>query len=466
LPPNLFYGTGIPACIIVLDKENAESRKGIFIIDASKGFMKDGNKNRLREQDIHKIVDVFNKQIELEKYSKIVSLSKIEENEFNLNITRYIDTQEAEDIQDIEAHLLGDIPDSDIKALNNYWEVYPSLRNDLFAKSNRKNYSKLKIAQEEIKQTIFSHPEFLDYNKKVNTVFDKWKNKNTPILKGMKIGIKPKKLIHNLSEDLLSHFSNLNLIDKYDIYQHLLTYWMETMQDDVYDIADDGWKAGNEVEWDAKGKIFEGRLIPKKLIINRYFDKEQKAIEILESEREDYSRQLEEIEEEYGGDDGLLEEVKNEKGKILRKSVVERIRVLIQAKPLEYTHLAADAPVENDNEENELSILRKYLDISDKESEIGKKQTEALKELDKKVLDKFKILSEDEIKVLVVDDKWISTIYNDVQSELQRISQRLTQRIKELAERYETPLPQLNNEVQSLEKKVHTRLSKIGFEWK
>jgi type I restriction enzyme M protein len=160
LPANLFYGTGIPACIIVLDKENAENRKGIFMIDASKGFVKDGNKNRLRAQDIHKIVDVFNRQLEIPKYSRMVSVVEIEEKEFNLNIPRYIDSQEAEDIQDIEAHLKGDIPTHDIDDLQNYWDVYPTLKTSLFGQSKREGYSMLKIVQEEIEHTIFSHPEF------------------------------------------------------------------------------------------------------------------------------------------------------------------------------------------------------------------------------------------------------------------------------------------------------------------
>ena len=119
LPPNLFYGTSIAACLIVIDKENAENRKDIFMIDAGKGFIKDGNKNRLREQNIHKIVDTFNNRIEIPKYSRIIPVSEIADskNDYNLNIPRYIDSQEAEDLQDIEAHLLGDIPNRDIDDL-------------------------------------------------------------------------------------------------------------------------------------------------------------------------------------------------------------------------------------------------------------------------------------------------------------------------------------------------------------
>ena len=148
LPPNLFYGTGIPACIIILDKENAENRKGIFMIDAGKSYIKDGNKNRLRSQDLHKIVDVFTKQLELPKYSRIVSITEIEKNEYNLNIPRYIDSGELEDIQDIEAHLLWGMPNIDIENLWNYWDVYPTLRKALFEPSKRSGYSQLLITQD------------------------------------------------------------------------------------------------------------------------------------------------------------------------------------------------------------------------------------------------------------------------------------------------------------------------------
>ena len=134
LPANLFYGTGIPACILVLDKENAAARKGIFMMDGSKGFMKDGPKNRLREQDIHKIVDTFTSQTELPRFSRMVQVAEIADpkNAFNLNLPRYIDSTEPEDIQDIDAHLRGGIPDRDIDALDAYWKIMPGLRAALF----------------------------------------------------------------------------------------------------------------------------------------------------------------------------------------------------------------------------------------------------------------------------------------------------------------------------------------------
>ena len=450
LPPNLFYGTGIPACIIVVDKENAENRKGIFMIDASKSFMKDGNKNRLREQDIHKIVDVFNKQTEIEKYSRMVSVAEIETNEFNLNIPRYIDGQEDEDIQDIEAHLQGDIPTVDIDALHAYWEVYPSLRKRLFTAGSRKNYSKLVIQHDQIKNIIFSHPEFTAYSQKVQDVFTQWKKKTMPKLKGIVITDKPKKLIHAISEDLLQSFFNLSLIDKYDIYQHLLTYWAETMQDDLYSLSDDGWEVGREIEKNEKNKEWQGRIIPKELIINRYFAPEQKAIEKLEADCDAIVRQMDEMEEEHGGEEGLLADPKNDKDKINKASVQKRLKEI---------HGDKDAAEER-------KVLQDYLKLAEQETEAGKKIKEARIALEKKVLEKYKALSVHEIKVLVVEDKWLARLENDVQSEMQRISYRLTVRIKELAERYENTLPSLGKNVKELEKNVNAHLGKMGFVWK
>jgi len=459
LPANLFYGTGIPACIVVLDKENADKRKGIFMIDAGKGFIKDGNKNRLREQDIHKIVDVFNKQLEIPKFSRMVSVAEIEEKEFNLNIPRYIDSTETEDIQNIEAHLLGDIPNEDIDALQNYWTVYPSLKKHLFEKSKRANFSALTIDNDQIKQSIFSHHEFTSYSAKVNNVYIIWKNKNTPICKAISTDTKPKKFIHALSEDLLQTFSNLQLIDKYDIFQHLMNYWLETMQDDCYLIVSDGWEVGNEIEWTKKE--FEGKLIPKQLLIKQYFDTEQKAIEQLEATRDAITVQLEELEEEHGGDEGYFADF----DKINKNTVQARLREITIAK----NKTAKDdlkLVAEQGTSYGEKAVLEKYLKLTDQISNANKKIKEAQAELNVKQLEKYKTLTETEIKTLVVDLKWMATMEQSVKTEMQRISQRLTQRIIELADRYEMPMPRLLEEVSQLEKKVNTHLTKMGFVWK
>ena len=436
LPPNLFYGTGIPACIIVLDKENAANRSGIFMIDASKGFLKDGNKNRLRHQDIHKIVDVFNKQIEAPKYSRMVPVAEIAANDYNLNIPRYIDSTEAEDVQDIEAHLLGGIPNYDIDVLDNYWQVFPTFKQQLFEAGPRAGYSQLRVDVAQIKPTIFTHPEFVAYTQAVNALFEQWQTSNTPCLRGFGVGSNPKQLIEALSEDLLRVFTEARLIDKYDVYQHLMSYWTDTMQDDVYMIALDGWKANSD-------------LIPPQLIINHYFDVDQQSIEKLEATRDAITNRLEELAEEYGDEGGLLEEAKNEKGKITKATVKVRLKDIFGE---------ADATDERD-------MLNEYLDFLEQESEASKKIKDAQKALDVKVAAKYEMLGEDEVKILVIEDKWLDTLESDVQAELNRVSQTLTGRINQLAERYATPLPKLTLEVEELSSKVEVHLQKMGFVW-
>lgn len=461
LPANLFYGTGIPACVIIIDLENAEKikmlpneKKGIFMIDASKGFIKDGNKNRLREQDIHKIVDVFNKQIEVPKFSRFVSFTEISDtkNDFNLNIPRYINSQENEDIQDIEAHLLGGIPNNDIDALNEYWEVFPSIKNELFTESDRLNYSQLKITKETVKQTIFNHPEFISFIKDMDTLFEDWQSKIIPFLKGLNVGIKPKNIINYVSEDILHTYTDKKLVDKYDVYQHLMDFWNEIMQDDCYLIAVDGWKAepyriyiknkkGVDVD-----KGWECELVPKTLIINRYFSTDKVAIEKLETEKEALNIQITELEEEQSDEDGVFADF----DKVNKANVIKRIKYL-------------DTPKLKKNYTEEIKILKTYLSLIENLATLNKEIKEAQKELDEKALKRYNTLTVEEIKQLVVEDKWCFNIKTRVNSEMDRISQRLTQRIKELAERYETPLPQITSEVKEFENKVILHLQKMGF---
>ena len=250
------------------------------------------------------------------------------------------------------------------------------------------------------------------------------------------MGSHPKQLIEALSEDLLRVFTEARLIDRYDVYQHLMSYWTDTMQDDVYMIALDGWKANSD-------------LIPPQLIINRYFAAEQQSIEKLEAARDAITNRLEELDEEYGDEGGLLEEAKNEKGKITKASVKVRLKDIFG----------------DPDATDERAMLNEYLDLLEQETEASKKIKDAQKALDAKVVAKYNVLSEDEVKTLVVEDKWLATLASDVQAELNRISQALTGRIKELAERYATPLPKLTEEVEELSSKVEAHLQKMGFVW-
>jgi type I restriction enzyme M protein len=375
----------------------------------------------------------------------------IEKNEYNLNIPRYIDSQEEEDIQDIEAHLLGGIPKRDIEALSEYWQVYPTLQQKLFELADRPGYLALKIPAEEVKSCIFSHPEFISYGEEIQAVFETWQGKHTPWLKAIQPGDKPKNIIYTLSEDLLQAFAGKSRIDKYDVYQHLMTYWVEIMKDDVYILVEDGWKAELTAVMNKKGKItdYVCELIPKELMINRYFKAEQAAIEELETKKDEIVRQQEEMQEEHGSEEGLLEEVTSDSGKITKTNVTNRIKA-IKGEP---------------NFADELKVLKAYQKLIEQETEVSQEIKGLTQFLDNCVLTKYGDLTEDEIKTLVVDDKWMPTLRQATNSEMDRISQRLTQRIKELAERYETPLPELTSEVEELTSKVEAHLQKMGMVW-
>lgn len=327
LPANLFYGTGIPACIVVIDKMDAHARKGIFMIDASQGFMKDGPKNRLRAQDIHKIVDAFIRTFDISGYSRMVSFEEIEKNDFNLNLPRYIDSRKAEDQQDIEGHLKGGIPQADIDELHSYWEVCPGLRAALF-KPLRAGYVALAADHAAIKTTIFNHPEFKTFITGMNAHFAAWRDGSAKKLKALKAGCHPKEVVFDLSEGLLAHYAGKPLINGYDVYQHLMDYWAGTMQDDCYLIAADGWKAETYriIEKDKKGKDKDKGwtcdLIPKPLIVARYFAQDLATIDKLTQDLEAATASLEDLEEEYGGDDGALADF----DKINKAAVAARLK--------------------------------------------------------------------------------------------------------------------------------------------
>lgn len=559
LPANLFYGTGIPACILVLDKENAPARKGVFMIDASKGFIKDGNKNRLREQDIHKIVDIFIKQTDTPRYARMVPFDEIDcpKNDYNLNLPRYIDNTDSEDIQDIEGHLRGGIPDWDIDALIAYWQVIPEVRHELFESAGRPGYSRLKLPISKVKSAILSHNEFTAFKATVTNIFVQWRNTNTPALKGFDKDENPKALIETIAEDLLTTFREAKLLDTYDIYQHLMDYWVEAMQDDCYLIASAGWvaeprpvveeiKVGKK-KGEMKDKGWACDLIPKSYLIARYFTPEQTELNAIRKELDTVSVSLTELAEEHSGEEGVLKDIstkgdaieaytqaliavwneedkaesraysilidqaeehaaqvrvltnshflsalKNNRGNLTLKIVKDRLdatsdpdeREILtryieadrarKATTKEASELLSNVKKQcqkrlkaNVLSENlvDLHATVRYLDLLDEQSALKRKVKGADAALDKLAYNKYPQLNIDEIKTLVVDDKWLAMIGKAVQSELDRVPQTLTTRIRQLAERYNTPLPQLVSEVFELSARVDKHLKRMGIIW-
>ena len=472
LPANLFYGTGIPACIIVIDKSTAATREGLFMVDASKGFIKDGNKNRLRSQDLHKIVDVFNHQIELSRYSRMVSLEEIATNDYNLNIPRYIDSSEPEDIHNLSAHLNGGIPNADIDILENYWRVFPQVRSVLFTPSQCSGYSESLVEASRVKTTILNHPEFTAFAKLTLALYQDWQNYHQEKLTNIAIGDKPKALIALLSEDLLKRFVKAELLDKYDIYQLLMDYWEETMQDDVYILVQDGWEAGKvlrelvvkkgEKLKEAPDLIidkqkYKADLIPPGLIVARYFAQQQQEIDEFQTDLDAITQELEALIEEHTGEDGALVDAQTDTGKVTKNNVKKLMG--------DSKQLSMFEDLEGSIEQDNVLILQQCFKLFEQEETMKKKVKDAQTALDKAVFAQYRKLTEDEIKTLVIDDKWGATLEGRIIGEIERVTQQLASRIKELDERYAEPLPQLVDEVEMLSSRVDEHLTRMGLSW-
>lgn len=468
LPANLFYGTGIPASIIVIDKaiaqpiqfnEEGEVTDGqsIFMIDASKGFTKDGNKNRLRHQDIHKIVDVFTKELAIGGYSRKVDIHAIVANEYNLNIPRYIDSSEAEDLHDLSAHLKGGIPKRDIDALQNYWDILPNVRASLFEK-DREGYGRCLVAANEVKKTILEHSEFKSFAVESLKPFTAWFERSA--FKAIEKDQKPKDIMLRVSEDLLQSYADVKLLSKYDIYQIFMEYWDEVLQDDVSVITQDDWAGAKLIrnltaEKDSKlkevpdlviGKIkYKAEVIPPHLIVAKYFATEQATLDAKQAELDIATQELESFIEEHTADEGLLLEALNDKDKVTLATVKARSKLAVDIE--------------------EKQILKNAQKLFEAEVALKKKVKELQEALDLKVFTKYPTLTDDEVKDLVVQDKWFATLNSSIEAEIERVTQQLANRVKELNERYAEPLPQITQNVEALSLKVAEHLKAMGLEW-
>lgn len=528
LPANLFYGTGIPACIIIIDKEDADERTGIFMIDASHDFVKDGNKNRLRERDIYKIVTTFNEQITDDPhYARFVPMSEITgKNDYNLNISRYIDSGISEDLQSIEAHLKGGIPAYDVDGMERYWSVFGLLKNKLFSVL-RDGFYQLNVSKDEVRPLIHEDEEFSSYADKIDNAFVAWRSAVDQELRNINAYVNAKDLIVRLAEQILIQFEGVELIDKYDVYQVLLAYWQEVMSDDVYLLIQDGYEAGRELSYEYvvktktegdetitivtdKVKSWDGKLIPKSIIIDTYFAEEAKAIDAAEVIVADTQAQIDELLE--GAEDGsAIAELMDDKGKIAAKALkgaIDEIRSKIHSEEIDAlitlqnllpmkkkdmdSYLAKHpicASAKNDkgnvnasSVKSRIAILRETTPVPEmyaedyaqlmtlytlmaKNDEQSKLEKALKSQLEEKVKEKYTVLTVEEIKELLVNKKWYYSIFDGIDALYVAISHSITNRIVELAERYEDTLPTLSTVVDDYEARVKSHLERMGFVW-
>ena len=334
-------------------------------------------------------------------------------------------------------------------------------------KRNRKGYGKVRVDTWQVKATILGNEDFEAYRQRVAEVFDAWRKRHKRRLSGVGACGHPRGIIDTLSEDLLARCADLPLLDRYDVYQRLMDYWDETMQDDVYLVAAVGWveaaKPRGIIE-DRERNITETPdltvqrrkykmdLIPPRLIATRWLTAEQAHIETLQAAREAAARELEEFVEEHSStadsEEGPLADAANDKGKVNRTSVKARLR--------------ATDEVDGPDGDQDRDVLTRCLALIDAESRAGSAVREAQAALDQKVLDRYATLTEARIKTLVVEDKWLASIRADIEGEVDRLTQRLSARVQELEARYAQPLPVLERKVEAFSARVEGHLKRMG----
>ena len=408
LAANLFYGTGIPACLLFIDKSDSDKRENIFFIDASDGFKKDGNKNRLREQDIEKIVRVYNSQKEIPGYSRLVPYSEILElNAGNMNVPRYIQKEDDSLPQNIESHLFGGIPEHDINSLNKIWQISPALKAKIFS-----------LIKPDSIENFFMNDESLRAQKMKESqeIFTRWEVKAREILLNITQDSIPKNLIRELGDMILNEYSNSLIIDKYSVFDCLMNYWNEILQDDIYVIKAYGYEAGREIsnQYDKNGKIkdFQGELIPREIIERVYYKKELDELESLNDKINYINSQIEELKQDQDDD---------EPGNKIISDMEQKIKALL------------------------------------------KESRSLLKKLDESVIKKYKALTVDEIKFLLFSHKWAAFLRQQINNEIDTVLNESVSRLVIIAKRYEHTLNELENMTQKSRETVRAALKGMGY---
>ena len=468
LPANLFYGTGIPACIIVLDKKDAQSRTGVFLIDASKGFEKDGPKNRLRPRDMHKIVDAFIKRAEIDRFSRMVPISEIADpkNDYNLNIARYVDSSDPEDIQDLDGHVRGGVPDNDLDALQAFWVAFPSLRTTLF-KPMREGFSELAVDKSDIETSVRDSDEYQTFATGVSDAVAIWWKQSREALLSISSSTRPAELIEEISESLLDAFRSQPLIDEYGIYEQLMSYWNSSMHDDVALIVGESWEdaskpraartwkdKNNKTKYEtahvvfgtgSKAKRWVMDLIPPEYVIRHFFAAQQATLDGLATKVEVATRAVEEYVEEHAVEGGLLWEAVDEE-KVTAATVKARLR---------------DAKAEA-AEAEEIAALSHMVKLFATESDAKRAHKELAWQLQELALAQYAKLTTEDVQALVVDDKWGSTINGRIGAEVTSLGHALISRLRLLVDRYEWTVGELDSLIDERGRRVAEHLAEMG----
>lgn len=434
LPANIFFGTGIPTLVMVLKQHRASD--DVLIIDASKGFVKDGKQNKLRACDIKKIADTVRDRKDVHGFSRRVSREEIRQNGYNLNIPRYVDSSEAAEQYDIYATMFGGIPNAEIDALQKYWEAFPTLRSDLFKPELDKPYSVLKV--EDVKTTIELNTDVKWFNVQFNEAFNGFADMLHKMLIDHVMDVRELQAQDEIASDMFSRLCNIPLVDRYAVYQALADNWqaiisdIETIQEEGFDavrVVETAYKLVKKGDEDVEVPDgLKGRIIPFSLVQNMKFQTELNAISALQSRVEAISSELDEVRDSFNEEE-LETYCDSEKDNAFDKKKI-----------------TADAKPKADVEAETKAKLKQIVSLWNEQSTSNKQIKTDKLALEEKTIKAIENLTDEEAAVLL-HHKWIDPICEGIDNTLRSVLSALESEALALSEKYATSYKQINDDM-------------------
>lgn len=446
LPSNIFFGTGIPTIVMVLKQKRTND--DVLIIDASKGFIKEGKNNKLRDSDIKKIVDTFKNRLSIDKYSKVVSRDEIRQNDYNLNIPRYVDSSEKAESWDIYALMFGGIPENELSDYNEYWNAFPTLRDDIYSKTGSSYYG---LNTDEVKATIKN-------NKDVRAFIEEYKNafngfdealENILIKNIESINISMAEIL--IGDEIFRRIKDKPLVNAYEAYQLFSDEW-NTVSVDLEIIQTEGFEATKKVDPNIVSKKKDGKdvevqdgwaghVIPFSLVQDKILYAEKKALSDKENRLLDIKSLYEELLEEFNEDEKEMDFITEDRDAFVNSEVIK-------------------ASKNKELEEETLAKLKKVVDIIDEEKKLKKEIKTLNVELENETKKRIEELTDTEV-IELLKDKWITPIVKGLDVIPNRIIESLSSKMESLVKKYELTFSDVEKEIAETEKALRDMLDDI-----
>lgn len=446
LPSNIFFGTGIPTIIMILKQKRENT--DVLVVDASKGFIKSGKNNKLRASDIKRIVDVVINRENVANFSRVVSRDEIRNNNYNLNIPRYVDSSEKTESWDIFATMFGGIPKSELEDLSNFWNAFPNLKSDLFQEINASTYQ-LKVP--DIKKAVFSHPEIQQFFETSRKVFSDIPQYMREELIDHINEVHVQREEEKLAQYIFKCLESMPLIDKYDAYEKLDTQW-QYMQTDIEILQTEGFDAAKQVDPNLvikkkSGKEVEvqegwlGHVFPFDLVQKELLADEVNSISNKENRLNDISAEIEELFEELPEEEKEKDFVNDAKDAFVNAKVKK-------AQKDETLDLAVR------------DILKQVVGLQNEEKSLKSDVKSAVDNLQNKTKVQIEQLSNAQVYMLL-EKKWITPFIEQMQSLTQELVNELVQKIEQLSQKYDETLSDIDNEIKEAESTLASMLQDL-----